>query len=113
MPLSMPPDELRGPSLDEATYQARAQAIQQNEAFQNRVSEALTLRYADKEPSPYVEQRIYDGFIENSDKELCAHFHEVPWSTRIELCDRFQRDLLRHLADPKARQSARGVITRV
>ena len=97
MPFSMPPDAVKGPSLDEATYRARAQAIRENSAFQDRVGEALTQRYAGKEPSPYVEKQIYDGFFDGDDTERCARFHKVPWPARVELCDQFSDLRLREL----------------
>ena len=97
MPFSMPPDFVKGPVLDEATYRARAQAVRDDAEFKDRLGQALTLRYADREPSAHVEQRLYDGFFEVDDEARCTHFHKVPWSARAELCDHFDDPRLTEL----------------
>ena len=38
--------------------------------FRQRVGEALANRYSEKEPSPHVEQQIYDGFASSRDQTL-------------------------------------------
>lgn len=97
MPLAMKPEEIKGQRLDDETYHNYATLIQQNEEFQNQVSETLPRRFEDKAPSPYVEKRMYDNFIEDEDKDLCVHFHEVPWSSRVELCEQFSDERLKEL----------------
>jgi len=70
--LAIPPDEL----------QRRAGVIASNASFQSRIGEALSKRFADKEPAAYVEQRIYDGFPSDEDNVLMEKFHLASWPDR-------------------------------
>ena len=53
--------------------------------FQARVGQALALRFADQEPSPHVEKRIYDGFPSRNDQALMEKFHRVEWTDRAAI----------------------------
>lgn len=69
----------------------RAEQIAADAAFQARVGSALAERYADQEEPAEVERQIYSGgFSSSHDRELMRRFHEVDWSDRWALCDRFQ-----------------------
>ena len=86
-----------GVGLDIA--QSRAQAIQADRGFQQRVGAALSRLYEDSEPSPYPEQQIYDGFPSREDEALMAEFHRQPdWASRAEIASRFQDQRLKHFA---------------
>ena len=58
--------------------------------FRMRVGQALALRFADKEPSPHVEQRIYDGFPGRQDQALMEQFHRVDWEERATLAGQIE-----------------------
>jgi len=58
--------------------------------IQARVGQALALRFAYEEPSPHVEQRIYDGFPNATDQALMVQFHNVDWPDRTAVADRFE-----------------------
>ncbi len=76
--LAVPPDELS----------RRVAVIQGDPNFRARVGQAQALRFADEEPSPYVEERIYDGFPDAADQALMEQFHNVDWADRAVLADR-------------------------
>ena len=78
--LAVPPDEL----------QRRVEVIQGDPEFQARVGQAQALRFADEEPSPHVEERIYDGFPNATDQSLMEQFHNVDWADRVALADRIE-----------------------
>ena len=42
------------------------------------------------EPSPHVEDRIYDGFPSPADTALMAQFHAAPWCDRFAIVEQFQ-----------------------
>ncbi|MCH9052264.1 MAG: hypothetical protein IIA72_14480 [Proteobacteria bacterium] len=86
MPYEMVPDEIRGPRHDEQTYRDWARLIRENDDFQARLGKALARRYEGREPSPYVEGKIYDGFASSSDQGLMERYHDLPWDERAELC---------------------------
>ncbi len=86
--LSVPPDELR----------RRVEAIQGDPKFRVRVGQAQALRFADQEPTPHVEQRIYDGFPNAADQALMEKFHDVDWADRVALADRIDDPRLSEFA---------------
>jgi exodeoxyribonuclease-1 len=57
--------------------------IATNADFRRRVGEALASRYPEKDPSPHIEQQIYDGFASSGDQALMQRFHDVPWEDRL------------------------------
>ncbi len=78
--LQIPPDERR----------RRVEVIQSDPDFQARVGQAQALRFADEEPSPHVEQRIYDGFPNEADQALMEQFHDVDWGERAALATQIE-----------------------
>ena len=85
MPNTAAPDALIEQSLPFEELARRASMITENIEFQNRVGEALANRYSEKEPSPHVEQQIYDGFASSGDQVLMQKFHDVPWEDRLRI----------------------------
>jgi exodeoxyribonuclease-1 len=90
--LQVPPDELR----------RRVEVIHGDPDFQARVGQAQALRFADEEPSPHVEERIYDGFPAAKDRALMEQFHSADWADRIALADQ--------IADPRLSEFAYRLI---
>jgi exodeoxyribonuclease I len=90
MPIELMPDDVYGGQLDLATYEARAHLIQSNREFQSRLGEALARRFEDKEPSPYVEGQIYDGFPSRGDSNVMERYHQIDWQDRYALCDQIE-----------------------
>ncbi|MBN4048153.1 hypothetical protein JYU09_01075 [bacterium AH-315-O15] len=90
--LQIPPDE----------RSRRVAVIRGDAAFQTRVGQAQALRFADKKPSAYVEQRIYDGFPNAADEALMEQFHQVDWADRASLASQIE--------DPRIGAFARRLI---
>jgi len=100
-PILMEPDRFpvgwTGCDLETARY--RANRIARHPTFGKVVGQALASRYPDREPSEYVEQRIYEGFPSRADAAVTAKFHTVPWAERAELVARLSDKRLRELGE--------------
>ncbi len=103
LPLDFAPENIRGGRLPLATYQARAQAIREHADFRQRVARLLADRYADQEPSPYVEEKLYAGFPTVADKARMHDFHEQRPAPDVEI-------LLKILDDDRFRELGNRVI---
>ena len=90
--LQIPPDERR----------RRVEVIQGAPDFQARVGQAQALRFADRDPPAYVEQRIYDGFPNATDQALMEEFHRADWGERSALAAQIE--------DPRISEFARRLI---
>ena len=80
----------------------RAAFLRDNTEFKERLLASFQATREEKEPSPYVEEQIYDGFIEGQDAQLMEQFHTLPWEQRLAVLDRF--------ADERLKISARNLI---
>jgi exodeoxyribonuclease-1 len=83
MPYTEAPDAMGEEPLPIEELGKRAHMITTNADFRRRVGEALANRYPAKDPSPHVEQQIYDGFASSGDQALMQQFHDVPWEDRL------------------------------
>ena len=83
MPYTEAPGALREVPLPIEELGKRAHMTTTNADFRRRVGEALANRYPAKDPSPHVEQQIYDGFASSGDQALMQRFHDVPWEDRL------------------------------
>ena len=89
------PTSAKATQISQEELLRRVSAIRNNGDFQERVGRALAGRFADKPPSPHVEERIYDSFPSNEDQAVAAKFHLVEWGQRHELLDQLADDRLR------------------
>ena len=72
--------------------------LQTNSEFQMMVSDALDNRFEPIDVSKLeVEEKIYSGFFENTDRHLLDQFQGATWSDRAELIKSFKDDRLRQL----------------
>jgi exodeoxyribonuclease-1 len=85
MPATSAPASTKALAVPADEIQRRAAVITSNAAFQLRIGEALSGRFADKEPAAHIEQRIYDGFPCDEDNVLMEKFHLAPWPDRPSL----------------------------
>ena len=97
MPLSMPPAS--GGDADIVLAHQRSQLIADHPAFGEAVSKSLALRYPERDPATYVEQRIYDGFPSPADANLMERFHSIPWSERPAVVARLADERIRELGE--------------
>ena len=83
------------PALDE--LRRRAARIKNDGTLAARLIAAFTQTREDKEPSPHVEEQIYDGFTGNDDKVLLDRFHDLQWHHRPLLIGQLGDQRLRAL----------------
>lgn len=81
---------------DEAVYNNRLRQIHAGDGFWRNLTAALASRFADRQPSPYPEERLYEGFPSKEDVGRAVRWHELDWSARYAFGERhFQDDRLR------------------
>ena len=102
MPADMAPETVRALSIPGDELRRRAAIIQGDQDFHARVGRAQALRFADEEPSPHIEKRLYDGFPGAADQGLMARFHDVDWPDRVALVERIE--------DPRVKKFAYRLI---
>ena len=72
--------------------------LKTNNEFQMIVSDALDNRFEPSDVSELeVEEKIYSGFFESTDRHLLDQFQGATWSDRSELIKSFKDDRLRQL----------------
>ncbi len=83
-----------------SVYRARARALWDHPTFTRQLALALEGRYADREPSPYVDAQLYSGgFVSNGDAAACERWHQQPWALRANFA-------AQHIQDPRLRSLA-------
>lgn len=84
----------------DAIYHDRVRSLWAHPTFTRQVVLALQSQYADREPSPWVEERLYEeGFITDGDAAASVRWHQLPWSERAG-------HAARHIRDPRLRTLA-------
>lgn len=99
MPAAAVPTHVAAKELPKAELQRRAKLIRQNQKFCRAAVDALSKRFEEKPPSPYVEKRIYEGFPSRDDEQLMGRFHQVDWSQRETVTKRLNDARIRELAE--------------
>ncbi|MAT87798.1 MAG: exonuclease I [Aestuariivita sp.] len=88
--------QLAKPSSDSHTLICAT--IEENPKFREMVSKALAGRFSNEADSYQpVEEKIYNGFIPNSDKNLLDQFQQADWQERYEIIRSLKDDRLRQL----------------
>jgi exodeoxyribonuclease-1 len=98
MPFESAPPHLLDAETSVDEIERRAAAVGHDIDFKRRVGQALTRRYPEREPSPHIEEKIYDGFASASDQHLMAQFHSTGWEGRAELADKLNDHRMKQLA---------------
>ena len=81
--------------LDE--LRRRAAFLHSNAGLRARLISAYEANREPREPSPHVEEQLYDGFFTDTDYRLMNSFHEAPWPDRLAIIDQFEDARLREL----------------
>jgi exodeoxyribonuclease-1 len=97
LPFDLAPEGLHDLNLEEVDIERRVRLIGESQEFQARVGEALVGRFETREPSPYVEARIYDGFASWQDNQLLERFHSASPEARSQILDQLEDERLRDL----------------
>ncbi len=83
-----------------SVYSARARALWDHPTFTRQLALALEGRYADRDPSPWVDEQLYSGgFVSNGDAAACERWHHLPWDMRASFA-------AQHIQDPRLRSLA-------
>jgi exodeoxyribonuclease-1 len=83
-----------------SVYRTRARALWDHPTFTRQLALALEGRYADREPSPWVDEQLYSGgFVSNADAAACERWHQLPWALRASFA-------AQHIKDPRLRSLA-------
>jgi exodeoxyribonuclease-1 len=82
--------------------EGRAASISADASFRRRLISLYEALLPARQPSAFVEEQIYDGFISNPDQKILDAFHESPWERRAEL--------LEQLSDPRLRQLGKRLL---
>lgn len=97
MPAEDAPDFVVAKAPDTDELERRAEFIQDNEAFRERLIAMMNSLKTDDAPSPHVEEQLYDGFVQDEDLELLMNFHQAPWERRPAIVVKLGDDRLRQL----------------
>ena len=79
------PAEVRVELTDIDELARRAAYVRENMDLRERLLAAIVEDREEWEPSAYVEEQIYDGFIGPEDQALMRAFHETEWPSRAAL----------------------------
>ena len=66
-----------------ALHRDRLQQINAHDGIWKTLPPALAARYADREPSPWPEARLYERFVTDADARACQTWHHLPWEQRF------------------------------
>lgn len=81
-------------------YHDRVRALLSHPTFTRQLVLALQDQYTDRDPSPWPEERLYEGgFISDGDAAACVRWHDLPWADRTSY-------VARHIHDPRLRTLA-------
>lgn len=93
----VPEELLQGRSVKE--LRERAARVQEDREFVDRLIAASEPAAGDREPSPHVEQQLYEGgFWSNADGRLLLRFHEGSWDDRLAIVGALEDRRLAQLA---------------
>lgn len=85
--------------VPERHVRTRVALIRGNARFRERVCKALAGQFPVGEPSQFVEQRIYDGFLTPADEKIAEEFHSSSWVERVRLLGELHDERARELGE--------------
>jgi exodeoxyribonuclease I len=99
----------RGRAIGSAELGRRASILHANQGLRERLISSFESLKEKHPPPSYVEQKIYESFVNRSDEVLMEMFHDAPWSGRLKIIDGFHDARLRtigthliYLEEPEA-----------
>jgi exodeoxyribonuclease I len=96
-PLDKAPHGTDGLDLGTKELHRRATVLRSNHVLRSRLVSAFEAIRELREPSPYLEDQLYNGFYTDDDEQLMDAFHRAPWEERLSIIDRFEDARLREL----------------
>lgn len=91
------PEDMRDASPDLGELRRRATRVKNDRELSERLIAAFVQVREEREPSPHVEQQIYDAFTSNDDQSVMERFHELDWPRRAPLLGQLSDERLRSL----------------
>lgn len=91
------PDSASGKKFGVEELERRAEMLRSDPDFRNRLVAAFQGTKEETEPSPYVEEQIYDGFSSAEDAEVLEEFHRVEWNERSDILEKLKDGRLKQL----------------
>jgi exodeoxyribonuclease-1 len=95
LPFEDAPDICKGRDQGLEELERRADLLRAGTEARERLVSAFESLKAEYPVSPHVEKQIYNGFFEPMDERLMDEFHEVEWSKRHAIVEKFQDQRLR------------------
>lgn len=95
--LSEAPDHFLG-DQDADAFLERAAWLRSQPGLIDRLIAASTSEATAWEPSPHVEQQLYEGFWSHGDSARIDRFHRVDWEDRVVIAGQLEDQRLRRLA---------------
>lgn len=95
LPFEDAPEICKGRAQGLEALEQRAELLQAGTEARERLVSAFESSKAEYPESPHVEKQIYNGFFEQADQKLMDEFHEVEWSKRHAIVEKFQDPRLR------------------
>jgi len=89
------PDEVKGGQSDSEIIHI-ARRFKADKGLHARLVKALTETRAERQASPFMEERLYDTFISRDDERLMEQFHIVNWPARVQIVESLGDERLRH-----------------
>jgi exodeoxyribonuclease-1 len=71
--------------IDYAHIESRAAQISEDNELKERLLAAYLEAQKEYDPSPHIEEKMYDGFPSAEDNELMERFHTTPWADRHKI----------------------------
>jgi exodeoxyribonuclease-1 len=96
-PLDKAPSLTEGLALGANELHRRATVLRSDHVLRSRLVAAFETLGEKREPSPHLEEQLYDGFYTEDDEQLMDAFHRAPWEQRLSILDRFDDARLREL----------------
>jgi exodeoxyribonuclease-1 len=82
-------------TLGMAELERRAQVLESDSVFRERLIATFESIKEIRQPSPHVEEQLYDAFFADVDQDLLDEFHHAPWEERISIVDKFDDERLK------------------
>lgn len=82
------PEDLRAAARELDELKRRASRIKSDLRLSERLIAAFIQTRRPREPSPYVEEQIYDDFASNDDQAVMERFHKLEWRYRTPMLGR-------------------------
>ena len=93
------PQSASGKNIPQEEVERRIQVLEENPKLRARIVACFEDSIIERPTSAHVEEQLYSGFFPDGDQRLLELFHNLEWSERIELVERFEDPRLKLLGN--------------